>query len=115
MRSRNIPVPTNSTHMTPRPFHRWKSFWIGIFVIASLCWSWWRRVVGFVEGGGGLACTKQVGNRLLWQFANHGNRFAVTGDLEDHVAFFHFPPFFGAVGLELADANLPHSHALTLV
>ncbi len=26
--------------MNPRPFHRWKSFWIGIFVIAFLGWAW---------------------------------------------------------------------------
>jgi hypothetical protein len=28
--------------MNLRPFHRWKSFWFGIFIIASLCWSWGR-------------------------------------------------------------------------
>ncbi len=56
--------------MNPRPFHRWKSFWIGIFVIASLCWGWERSVhfwetlclssprsgncVMLVQGNGGL-------------------------------------------------------------
>jgi hypothetical protein len=30
--------------MTPRPFHRWKSLWFGIFVIATLCWGWHRSV-----------------------------------------------------------------------
>ena len=26
--------------MTPRPIHRWKSFWSGILVLAFLGWSW---------------------------------------------------------------------------
>lgn len=35
--------------MTPRPFHRWKSFWLGIFVLASLAWAWVRSM-SYVEG-----------------------------------------------------------------
>ncbi|RYD24971.1 MAG: hypothetical protein EOP87_25235 [Verrucomicrobiaceae bacterium] len=30
--------------MTPRPLHRWKSFWFGIFILISLGWLWsWGR------------------------------------------------------------------------
>ena len=28
--------------MNLRPFYRWKSFWFGIFMIASFCWGWMR-------------------------------------------------------------------------
>jgi hypothetical protein len=27
--------------MTPRPFYRWKSFWLGLFVLVFLGWAWW--------------------------------------------------------------------------
>jgi hypothetical protein len=27
--------------MTPRPFHRWKSFWLGILIACFLGWAWW--------------------------------------------------------------------------
>ncbi|MCW1924994.1 hypothetical protein OKA05_20695 [Luteolibacter arcticus] len=27
--------------MLPRPFHRWKSFWLGLFVLGFLSWAWW--------------------------------------------------------------------------
>jgi hypothetical protein len=30
--------------MNLRPFHRWKSFWFGIFITASLCWGWERSI-----------------------------------------------------------------------
>ena len=26
--------------MTPRPLHRWKSFWFGILVLGFICWAW---------------------------------------------------------------------------
>jgi hypothetical protein len=26
--------------MTPRPIHRWKSFWLGIVILLSLGWAW---------------------------------------------------------------------------
>ena len=28
--------------MFPRPFHRWKSFWLGVFILSILGWSWAR-------------------------------------------------------------------------
>ena len=27
--------------MPPRPLHRWKSFWLGVFVVVFLGWAWW--------------------------------------------------------------------------
>ena len=27
--------------MTPRPVYRWKSFWLGVQVLAFLGWAWW--------------------------------------------------------------------------
>jgi hypothetical protein len=27
--------------MNPRPIHRWKSFWLGLFVVCFLAWGWW--------------------------------------------------------------------------
>ncbi|MEK7953924.1 hypothetical protein [Luteolibacter soli] len=27
--------------MTPRPFYRWKSFWLGLFGACFLAWAWW--------------------------------------------------------------------------
>jgi hypothetical protein len=30
--------------MHPRPLHRWKSFWLGVFVLAFLGWAWVRSV-----------------------------------------------------------------------
>ena len=26
--------------MTPRPIHRWKSFWLGLIALASIGWAW---------------------------------------------------------------------------
>jgi hypothetical protein len=26
--------------MSPRPLYRWKSFWIGLFILAFLAWAW---------------------------------------------------------------------------
>lgn len=26
--------------MKPRPLYRWKTFWLGLFIIAFLCWTW---------------------------------------------------------------------------
>lgn len=28
--------------MPPRPFHRWKSFWLGLLILAFLGWAWVR-------------------------------------------------------------------------
>ena len=28
--------------MTPRPIHRWPSFWLGIFILTFLSWAWVR-------------------------------------------------------------------------
>lgn len=33
-----IRLPESS--MTPRPFHRWKSFWFGVLILAFLVWAW---------------------------------------------------------------------------
>ena len=30
--------------MSPKPIHRSLTFWSGIFVIAFLCWAWWRSI-----------------------------------------------------------------------
>lgn len=30
--------------VSPRPLYRWKSFWLGIFVLLFLTWSWWRSL-----------------------------------------------------------------------
>ena len=27
--------------MKPRPFYRWKSFWLGLCVSVALGWAWW--------------------------------------------------------------------------
>jgi hypothetical protein len=27
--------------MSPRPIHRWKSFWLGLFAAGFLAWAWW--------------------------------------------------------------------------
>jgi hypothetical protein len=27
--------------MNPRPPYRWKSFWLGLFVLGFLSWAWW--------------------------------------------------------------------------
>jgi hypothetical protein len=35
--------------MIPRPLHRWKSFWLGVFVLAFLAWAWVRSM-SYVEG-----------------------------------------------------------------
>lgn len=35
--------------MPPRPIYRWKSFWLGIFILAFLGWGW-IRATGHVEG-----------------------------------------------------------------
>ena len=35
--------------MTPRPLHCWKSFWLGILVLAFLGWAW-TRSMGHVDG-----------------------------------------------------------------
>jgi hypothetical protein len=28
--------------MTPRPIYRWKSLWLGFFVLGFLSWAWWE-------------------------------------------------------------------------
>jgi hypothetical protein len=43
--------------MTPRPLYRWKSFWLGLFVVMSLGWAWWdstRWVTSFHYGESSL-------------------------------------------------------------
>jgi hypothetical protein len=30
--------------MPPRPLHRWKSFWLGVFVVVFLGWAWVRSM-----------------------------------------------------------------------
>ena len=30
--------------MSLRPMYQWKSFWLGLFVVASLGWAWWRSM-----------------------------------------------------------------------
>jgi hypothetical protein len=30
--------------MPPRPIHRWKTFWLGLFVLAFLGWAWARSL-----------------------------------------------------------------------
>ena len=30
--------------MLPRPLHRWKSFWLGVFVVVFLGWAWARSL-----------------------------------------------------------------------
>jgi hypothetical protein len=43
--------------MLPRPFYRWKSFWLGVFVLAFLAWAWVRSM-SYVEG-------------ILWMTGKH--------------------------------------------
>jgi hypothetical protein len=33
-------VRLSESPMTPRPFHRWKSFWFGVLILAFLGWVW---------------------------------------------------------------------------
>jgi hypothetical protein len=35
--------------MPPRPLHRWKSFWLGVFVVVFLGWAW-ARSMGIIDG-----------------------------------------------------------------
>jgi hypothetical protein len=30
--------------MKPRPFYRWKSFWLGVLTLGFLCWAWVRAM-----------------------------------------------------------------------
>ena len=43
---------------TPRPFYRWKSFWLGLFVLVFLGWAWsdsFRNESAVWAGGAGRA------------------------------------------------------------
>jgi hypothetical protein len=41
--------------MLPRPIYRWKSFWLGVLVLAFLGWAWLRSYHHFDEGSLALA------------------------------------------------------------
>jgi hypothetical protein len=37
-------VRLSDVPMTPRPLHRWKSFWLGVFILVFLGWAWARSL-----------------------------------------------------------------------
>jgi hypothetical protein len=50
-----------------RPLYRWKSFWLGVLVIAFLGWAWvgsmhYTESVSFVDGGRGIVATHRPGS-----------------------------------------------------
>ncbi|RYD33941.1 MAG: hypothetical protein EOP87_10100 [Verrucomicrobiaceae bacterium] len=51
--------------MTPRPIHKWKTFWLGILIIAFLGWAWLR------------SC--HSADFLEWYFPAIGNGFVSNG------------------------------------
>ena len=60
--------------MTPRPMHRWKSFWLGVIVVVFLGWAWVRSVQHrdavtfyFPNAGHELTLASRAGAfRLAW-------------------------------------------------
>lgn len=49
-----------------RPLYRWKSFWLGLFVLVFLGWAWARSMhykesVSFVDGGRGIVASHSPG------------------------------------------------------
>jgi hypothetical protein len=57
--------------MTPRPIHRWKSFWLGLFVAGFLAWAWWDSSRNDTcLGNGQCAAWRLEGSTFVcWDFA----------------------------------------------
>lgn len=58
--------------MTPRPFHRWKSFWLGVLVLIFLGWAWVRSIDcrdvaswGEAHGGRGILLSQRDSEVLI--------------------------------------------------
>ena len=56
--------------MKPRPFYRWKSFWLGLCVLVFFGWGWWdsgKNAAGFTApmGGNGLLVVRLRGSTWL--------------------------------------------------
>jgi len=67
--------------MTPRPLHRWKSFWLGILVLGFLGWAWVRSIV--------------YDDRIVWMEAGSTDIFAFgsrSGRVYVTSALVKFPP-----------------------
>jgi hypothetical protein len=98
--------------MTPRPFYRWKSFWLGVLAVCSLTWAW-RDSIRFESSGNGhgfMACNASgaimfgydsqgsVSPGLIWARYEMGKKFnGLT------VAAF-VPPLLLRGGGEVSDA-----------
>ena len=51
--------------MSPRPLHRWRSFWLGLLVLIFLGWSWWTsmtRIAGFTWAASNGVRQLQISN-----------------------------------------------------
>ena len=58
--------------MFPRPFHRWKSFWLGVLVLIFLGWAWVRSIHcrdvvswGEAHGGRGILLSQRDSKVLI--------------------------------------------------
>lgn len=60
--------------MKQRPFYRWKSFWVGLLVLALAGWTWWRS----------MSCIDSIGyttGTYTWELSNSdGHVGALWGD-----------------------------------
>jgi hypothetical protein len=59
--------------MPPRPLHRWKSFWLGVFVVIFLGWAWARSMerrdyfgYGFRKHELAFGASQMTGTVGLW-------------------------------------------------
>jgi hypothetical protein len=72
--------------MKPRPFYRWKSFWLGLFVLVFLGWAWGHSarfngelVISAGPGRNALGLVQEEGVLRIWFGRDGAIRFRPFG------------------------------------
>lgn len=90
--------------MPPRPLHRWKSFWLGVFVVVFLAWAWGRS--------GQFAEKAVFGNPSVTGFVDLGQTdgilFLTVFRVPNEVSLVCYSPIAGDLGNPVSAWRDPH-------
>jgi hypothetical protein len=99
--------------MTPRPLHRRKTLWLGIFVLIFLSWAWARsrehsEIVGFRPGGNTWFGIVNSGGQLLLRIVSYQSGIRSTTKFIDcSFMRIHTDPWFASPFKWDYEANAP--------
>jgi hypothetical protein len=106
--------------MPPRPLHRWKSFWLGVFVVVFIGWAWWdswvweTEALFFADGVGMLHARGEVWILWQWELADGWSFFSGERNFVRPGAWGLWEQWEAAREFGFRISKIPHWHIILL-